>query len=979
MQETFAPVAAQVPVEVVTPVAEEVAAEVPAVFDPLNFSFKTFEKIDYQPEYYENVFKMFKGRPTIGKGDKQFTKDQVFAIQAVQEMNARYPGIGTYKEFKAGTSQFQQSLLKRSNSEKTTLPFSDEQILTYLTTLQEKGPIESFYRRITENIPVSAGMVAGYNFGKAAQPLLPTAPPFRTGHKGLDIPIIAGQAIYNAGKFTLPYITGIVGSMFTAKTSEEFGELFLGEKGLATPGTRPLQRYGEAVADVTSFSPIGFFADKAAGNMVRDFFTNRLNTFLKPAAATGPATYTFKAQRASDGKGGFFNSPSKTVSLDQGPGFGRPIDMTGTSAKKGAYTQLKEAEKVAGEYNYKGAMIKGRKGQPFQGPVTINQLNQRGVADVLAGKVPQGTMRKLLAIEDALRAAGTGARKNPELFAFYEALAATGAGVGAKGAAENNPFTGYELGSEIGGSIALPMFGQGLLYLAAKKAYPMAREMVENISDMGLITGVQTTLGEGLQGRRDAQGLSEIVKRLQEMGTIDSPEQLEEFVRKLEAMPKSVDARPTAGQLTGDPVIMAMEAALARDFPELSNAQRDARKLEVEALRGVLEQLSFAEGTQYGREALRIGAEIKESIFENTLTARLDSAEDKLLSALQQLKKSKLNKNQYDSEGQKLTAAGRAALNAEDRLDLSTRLMNMLMTQKKFAREEQKKLYDMVGEIDLSQFYNNAGEPVDGPKLLRLLQKEGPFAPGNTLEKDLAPLFTFARSLQKQLGVQMDLGGETPKLATYNDARLSAFESGGMDLFDRFVVSEIGAIGSDNLPETVTPSMIRSVTQKIGQRGSKGRNSPTGKAYTAFRDALLEKGARLGTIDAGPAVRTAAAAEASIVEASNFSALETAAKDARDAFDSANSGDFTLPAASPRSAVNLERIIQNYRQVPLDEFDGFVQQSLSPGAGPNQVKSSSSSTGDDYLRAEAALIKAQRTADAATPAAVSGPAEISSG
>ena len=83
------------------------------LFDPLNFNFKTFEKIDFQPEYYENLIKMFKGRPTIGKEDgPQLTQDQVFAAQAVKELNARYPGIGTYKQFKAGTSNFQKALLQ---------------------------------------------------------------------------------------------------------------------------------------------------------------------------------------------------------------------------------------------------------------------------------------------------------------------------------------------------------------------------------------------------------------------------------------------------------------------------------------------------------------------------------------------------------------------------------------------------------------------------------------------------------------------------------------------------------------------------------------------------------------------------------------------------------------------------------------------------------------------------------------------------
>ena len=78
--------------------------------------------------------------------------------------------------------------------------------------------------------------------------------------------------------------------------------------------------------------------------------------------------------------------------------------MTGESAKQTAAKQLKKAEKSAGEYRYTfdglEGFIKGRQGKPFQGPITINQLNERGVADVLQGQVPQGTMRKLLAMQE---------------------------------------------------------------------------------------------------------------------------------------------------------------------------------------------------------------------------------------------------------------------------------------------------------------------------------------------------------------------------------------------------------------------------------------------------------------------------------------------------------------------------------------------------------------------------------------------------
>ena len=71
------------------------------LFDPLNFNFKTFEKIDFQPEYYENVIKSFEGKPTIRKkGKPPVTQDQVFAVQAVRELehiNSLEQGLQTFK------------------------------------------------------------------------------------------------------------------------------------------------------------------------------------------------------------------------------------------------------------------------------------------------------------------------------------------------------------------------------------------------------------------------------------------------------------------------------------------------------------------------------------------------------------------------------------------------------------------------------------------------------------------------------------------------------------------------------------------------------------------------------------------------------------------------------------------------------------------------------------------------------------------
>ena len=158
-------------------------------------------------------------------------------------------------------------------------------------------------------------------------------------------------------------------------------------------------RRGEVVADIAAFTPYAFFTDRAASNMLTDYFANRLA-----------------------------HNPSQ---------FSRGFDFSGT-AKESFSKQWKKAQKIAqNKFNEAGEYVGTRGGKQFQGPLNINDLNERGVAAILQGKTAPGLLRMLLTMENALKTAGKDAKDNKGLTLFYETLAAMGASIFVGGAAKN--------------------------------------------------------------------------------------------------------------------------------------------------------------------------------------------------------------------------------------------------------------------------------------------------------------------------------------------------------------------------------------------------------------------------------------------------------------------------------------------------------------------------------------------------------------
>ena len=347
-----------------------------------DFDYTNYERIDFSTEYFANIMKLTGGDSVSGIGSDgnvvKYDANQIFAIQAADEFNQR-TGMGSYKDFKEGTSKFQPGL-----------KFTDAEILKYLTTMDEKGVFDPLTRRVVTNVPSSAAIGAGFTAGKKVQNLLPTFTPVRTGHPTVDrLANIAGTT-YNVAKFSLPFVTGIGGSFLTSMTLDEpFAEFVFGtKKTLPTPDTYSTQRAAEAVADVISFSPYAYLTDKASSNFISDYLANRfkLNNELFGTGFSFDADYLRR------------NPLSKQIKSAMQSARGPRRKEIGPDGKP---TSI-DAPQILD-------------GKAYMGPLDMAQLSERGVAQVLQGKIPEPHLRRLMAIETALKSAGQGAKKNKKL------------------------------------------------------------------------------------------------------------------------------------------------------------------------------------------------------------------------------------------------------------------------------------------------------------------------------------------------------------------------------------------------------------------------------------------------------------------------------------------------------------------------------------------------------------------------------------
>lgn len=664
----------------------------------------------------------------ITRNGEFFDRNKVLAYQTANEFNGRFPGAGNYRELVSGTSKFAPGV-----------KMTDKRIIETFTDLEDKGFLEALGTRLLENVPITTSGIAGFLAGKKIQKFAPKFNQKITtglpGGKALDKVLNKLQTAYNVGVFSIPYLTGIGSSVFSAPLGEPFGELFLGDKKTFTPETYGTMRTAEFTGDVLSAGPFIYFGDKAATNYLRDYLTNRLS----------------------------FN------------GMGRAFDL-GVGANKSLNQQIKEAQKAI------TTSLGGDK--RMQGPVDVTTLLERGVANVLQDKLPPKIMNRLLTIEDALVRTGQQARaskKNAALLAFYEALATATSLPIIRATAEQAPGSGYETLAEVLSPVTFG-FTQPIMGSAINSSLKFLKELFTETKAGGL-KGFTGVFRDKIKDKRDQKAFDFLIDKLDKTGSLDG-DNLKNLINLLEKKVPS-GAKLTAGAKTLDPAILAIEAAIAKDFPDMAAAQKEQMILEKQALQNILTNLGLVDINVGGVEALRKAAELQQAIFTTTINKRLNDAEDTLLQSFNRLKGIR-GRDRFevteDPKGKGPTVKGKEAfklLNDADRMELSDRLTNLVNQQMLFARNKQKKLYQEVGnfQFDRNMFFNDDGSVANAPKFVQYAESILPEKPefSDTYKQLKTVLFDFVRktdSQGNQTGVAVDLErGDTVSLRALNEQR----------------------------------------------------------------------------------------------------------------------------------------------------------------------------------------------------------------
>jgi hypothetical protein len=398
----------------------------------------------------------------------------------------------------------------------------------------------------------------------------------------------------------------------------------------------------------------------------------------------------------------------------------------------------------------------------------------------------------------------------------------------------------------------------------------------------------------------------------------------------------------TSGVRSRSPVILALEKALETTTTGIGKQRGNANREAVEAMRtGILAMYGTGDP-----EMVKAAATQMREVFEGDLQVTLD-------------KKLAIVRDSFEKlRGGSADDSSELAMS-----QLGLKYKELVETSARQDRALQRRLWLQVPE-DLmlpTTFTNPQGVETNVPNFISFWESmkntDAPEADADEM-KFLSSLVDYTNRKKQELGLDGTVvGPETASavpqvqrtLSEANDALIGRKYNAQDVTFDTGfpTTNLVQKMRSEGASQVEIISALRQEASR--QKGLKGdTHTALRKAFTAQADYLVAQGRKVDP-------------KSVAVDAPDVSALETAANDARAAFDSANSGNFKLPDSAPRSAVNLESIINDFEQVPLNEFDDVVEQRMSDSGTQNVL------AGNAYLRAQAAVIKAQRTADSVAP------------
>ena len=408
-------------------------------------------------------------------------------------------------------------------------------------------------------------------------------------------------------------------------------------------------------------------------------------------------------------------------------------------------------------------------------PQKTSPLGVEGFSDAIiakslkTGKGPK-TARFARASEQLLGKIGTEFSKRPKRMGAAELTSVAGAGSGAYLAETADPGgAGTRFVSEIAGGI-LPQVGftQLLKYLP---------EIRSNIKEAG---GYKNYFKEGFQSaargfgeNRQLSGARRVLEILETQG--DDVDALIEALNSKEVVNLVGDLDLTAAQKTGNTTLMAIENSIAQSTEGLAKQAREKNKLANQAIRNVI----FGLKRTGNPSLIKAAAKIQEGRFNQYLTQKLANSTDRLLEARSRLK----------------------GENPKGNRQLSASIFDLAGTQLNKARDEEKRLYRDIGNLEITSFVNSQGNPSDTPNFINYLEGALPNTPEARAEflKDLGPFNNFVSRKRIELGLEDVTPGSTSnRVAEFNKV-IEAIKAKGVQprRTDNLVLNEVDVARKD--------------------------------------------------------------------------------------------------------------------------------------------------------------------------------------
>ena len=357
---------------------------------------------------------------------------------------------------------------------------------------------------------------------------------------------------------------------------------------------------------------------------------------------------------------------------------------------------------------------------PWMFKDTVDLGYNAAVSKLAEGASPAFQTRMLKVFEDMISGTGTLAKKSPIPLAGAELTSGAGASLGA-----------YYSESMFPGSIGPRLFseflGANTFYSTFLRVVPNALKNLQKTDVTGAIVdksqeNLFTKINETYKLYGTDEGYDQLIRNLTD----------ETFIKELE------DAFPgikfTAAQQSGDPLIMAIESVKAKQNQTL-DATRKQNATKAEAF---LLGLTKALEDKGDDQSLKAAAEIRESMFQNTLQM---SYEEKLENFLKAAEKLKAQPGQAGSKS---------------KADISVQMFSLLEDTLNSVKKKESDFWDKVGSVPLIQPIGPNAKSDDLPNFLKTWNKILPkdAAVRQDFEKKVKVLTDFIANAREDLGLK---------------------------------------------------------------------------------------------------------------------------------------------------------------------------------------------------------------------------------